>query len=104
MGITADIKLFSEATARRIEEIARTNREAAAMNREAAALNEEAARQNDALAAYVRGCMAAREGDYAGAMNHFDRAMKLDPTSPAAQMRAQIAEIFAYRNTDLINP
>lgn len=53
---------------------------------------------------YAEGLACARRGDFKGAANAFLRSERGNPNSPAAQMRAMIADIYDFRNTDMINP
>lgn len=53
---------------------------------------------------YRRGKLGWRLGDRAAAMTDFNRALALDPTSPAAAYLAMADDIMDFYNTDLYNP
>lgn len=67
----------------------------------AGALLEE---KDDAALHYLYGLACARLGEYHHAVNAFLQAERLDPQSPAVEAKAMLDEIYAFRNTDLINP
>ncbi len=58
----------------------------------------------DATLYYLHGLACARLGEYHHAINSFVRAERLDPHSPAVHAKAMLNEIYAFRNTDMINP
>ncbi len=53
---------------------------------------------------YLYGLACARLGEFHEAINAFVRAERLNPQTPAIQARKMLEEIFAFRNTDMINP
>ncbi|MBQ7633959.1 MAG: hypothetical protein IJS89_00060 [Bacteroidaceae bacterium] len=53
---------------------------------------------------YTEGLACAQRGDFKGAANAFLRSERGNPDSPASQMRAMLADIYDFRNTDMINP
>ena len=58
----------------------------------------------DADLHYLYGLACARQGEYHHAMNAFHRAESLDPDSPAVHAKDMLDGIYAFRNTDMINP
>ena len=53
---------------------------------------------------YERGLLHWRLGKRGDAMSDYNRAVDLDPTSPAVQALSMAQDIMDYYNTDLYNP
>ena len=60
--------------------------------------------ENNATLYYLYGLACARLNEFNHAMSAFLKAESLDAHSPAVQARAMLEEIYAFRNTDMINP
>lgn len=58
----------------------------------------------NAYAWYLLGGIYRRQQLWGDAINAYNKAKMIDPTSPAATAIEAIYEILNYRNTDLINP
>ncbi|MBR1838949.1 MAG: tetratricopeptide repeat protein [Bacteroidaceae bacterium] len=43
-------------------------------------------------------------GEYSQAMTAFMQSERLDPQSPAVHAKEMLEDIYAFRNTDMINP
>lgn len=59
---------------------------------------------NDATLLYLKGRIGAKRADWQGALNAFNRAVQLDPDSPAREARQAIEEILAFYHKDYYNP
>ncbi len=57
-----------------------------------------------ARADYLRGRLAWRRGDRAGAMSLYQRSAELEPDGPAAVALEQARDIMAFYHKDLYNP
>lgn len=57
-----------------------------------------------ATADYLRGRIAWKRGDRAGAIAAYCRSAALDPAGPGATALAQAREIMNFFNKDLYNP
>lgn len=53
---------------------------------------------------YLYGLACARMGEYSQAMTAFMQSERLDPQSPAVHAKEMLEDIYAFRNTDMINP
>lgn len=45
-----------------------------------------------------------RQGDFAGAINLYAAAARLDPGGPAPHAKAMLGDIMAFRHDDAYNP
>ena len=68
------------------------------------ALDAVIAREATAEAYYQRGRLHWRAGNRGAAMSGYNRAVALDPDSPAAEALKLCNEIMDFYNTDLYNP
>ena len=59
---------------------------------------------NDATLLYLKGRIGAKRADWQGALHAFNRAVQLDPASPAREARQAIEEILAFYHKDYYNP
>ena len=62
------------------------------------------AQPEDATLHYLKGRIGAKRADWQGALNAFNRAIQLDPESPAREARQAIEEILAFYHKDYYNP
>lgn len=53
---------------------------------------------------YKEGNYHRRKGDYQSAMNCYNKAVSIDPDSPAAVARQMLADQFAFFHKDYYNP
>lgn len=53
---------------------------------------------------YRQGGELRRRGDFAGAINCYAAAARLDPGGPAPAAKAMLDDIMAFRNGDAYNP
>lgn len=60
--------------------------------------------ENNAYAWYLLGGIYRRQQMWGEAINAYNRAKLIDPSSPAATAIDSIYEILNFRNTDLMNP
>lgn len=68
------------------------------------ALDAAIAQEATADAYYQRGRLHWRAGNRGAAMSDYNRAVALDPDSPAAEALKLCNEIMDFYNTDLYNP
>ena len=59
---------------------------------------------DDATLHYLKGRIGAKRADWQCALNAFNRAIQLDPESPAREARQAIEEILAFYHKDYYNP
>ena len=63
-------------------------------------------KENDACADqahYLLGNACRKEGDWQGALNHYQEAIDLNPGSPAKEARAMVMDILNFYNKDMFN-
>lgn len=56
-----------------------------------------------AEAYYLLGNAFRKKGDWQGALNSYQEAIQLDPSSPAASARSMVMDILNFYNKDMFN-
>ena len=60
--------------------------------------------ENDAMLYYLKGCILMKEGKRKEATNSFLHSEKIDPNSPAVEVRKMLTDIMNFYHKDLYNP
>lgn len=58
---------------------------------------------NKADTHYLMGNVCRKQGDWQGALNHYQEAITFDAESPAAEARKMIMDIMEFYNKDMYN-
>lgn len=58
----------------------------------------------DDEAYYLRGALYKQIGKWGEALSDFNKAVAINPDSPAVTLRQLLQEIIDFRHTDLLNP
>jgi tetratricopeptide (TPR) repeat protein len=67
-------------------------------------LVEDPSNENKDVAYYVLGNAYRRGNNWQNAINSYSRAIELNPSSPAKEMRASCIKILDFYNKDMYNP
>ncbi len=52
---------------------------------------------------YLLGNVCRKQGDWQGALNHYQEAIEINPDSPAKEARSMIMDILNFYNKDMFN-
>ena len=52
---------------------------------------------------YLLGNASRKQGDWQGALNHYQEAIAIDPAHPAAEARNMMLDILNFYNKDMFN-
>ncbi|MDR0892522.1 MAG: tetratricopeptide repeat protein [Mediterranea sp.] len=66
-------------------------------------LQEESAETGKDMLFYLRGNAYRKKGDWKQALDNYQRAIDLNPDSPAAQARSMAMDILEFFNKDMYN-
>lgn len=67
-------------------------------------LVEDSQEENKDIAYYVLGNAYRRGNNWQDAINSYSRAVEINPSSPAKEMRASCIKILDFYNKDMYNP